>query len=94
MAISNRELSLLVEDLVSNPHKIAIALKEKNWGLLLEVSKFIENFPHNPQYSPLAQTDPARFRKIMRGITECYILGWHKINRPKIKKIRKLSKKC
>lgn len=83
MTYSSRQVSLRLEDLVTKPYKIAEALKNREWDTLLQVSEFLNSCPPRD----LAQTDPARFRKLMRGITECYILGWHRLNKANLKKL-------
>jgi hypothetical protein len=85
---SNREMSLKVEDLVCNPHKIAEALKLRQWEVLSQLSDFL----NSPLPKDLPQTDPARFRRIMAGLTECYVLGWHKLNKTNLKNLQKKEK--
>lgn len=80
-------MSLKVEDLICNPHKIAVSLKHKEWETLHELTKFL----NAPPPKDLAQTDPARFRKLMQGTTECYILGWHRLNKSNLKKLSDLK---
>jgi hypothetical protein len=82
---SQREISLAVEELICNPHKIAVYLKNKEWEILYQVV----NTLNSKLPKDLPQTDPARFRKFMRGITECYILGWHRLNTANLNKLRK-----
>jgi hypothetical protein len=81
--ISNREMSIEVEELICNPHQIAVSLKNKEWETLYQVAELLNSCPPKD----LPQTDPARFRKLMRGITECYILGWHRLNKSNLKKL-------
>jgi hypothetical protein len=84
--ISHRDMSILVENLVCQPYKIAEILKNKDWEKLEALTNFLNNFPK--LVLPLAQSDPARFRKLMAGITQCYILGWHNLNKEKINSLK------
>jgi hypothetical protein len=88
MTYSSRQANLKLEDLITKPYKIAEALKNKEWDTLLQVSEFLDTCPPKD----LPQTDPARFRKLMCGITECYILGWHKLNKSNLKKLSRKNK--
>lgn len=82
---SNREMSLKIEELICNPHKIALSLKNKEWDTLSQITDIL----NSPLPKDLPQTDPARFRKLMQGMTQCYILGWHRLNKTNLKKLSK-----
>jgi hypothetical protein len=67
----NRENELAARDILANPNKIPILLKEKQWDKLLALAEFI-----NQDLSPLAASDPAAYRTISSQIAELFIRGW------------------
>lgn len=75
-AAGARDRALRVEQLIIQPKLIAEALRNREWELLAEVADTIKaGIP-----ADLAQTDPARFQLWMKGLTYCYLIGWHRLN--------------
>ncbi len=62
--------------MIFQPKLIAQALRNHQWEDLAVLAETLQaGIP-----TDIAQTDPARFQMWMKGLTYCYLIGWHRLN--------------
>lgn len=73
--------------MILHPELIPEALKAKEWKILAELARTLqEGIPKD-----LAQSDPTRFRAWMKGLTYCYLIGWHHLNEEVLEELESQS---
>jgi hypothetical protein len=54
-------------------------IESQRWDVIEEFNKLLKA----PPPEGLADTSPLKFKNWMKAITNCYLMGWNKINPPK-----------
>lgn len=71
--------------MILNPSLIPQALRKRQWAQLADLAQVLQaGIP-----ADLAQTDPTRFQMWMRGLTYCYLIGWHRLNSSALRSLQK-----